>query len=334
MCAAAARIEEINPAADEDLARACYQIEMSAWAIDNPGLPPLSFETYHATLHDFDGTPRHAFLARDSGGEPVGWCMIRLPSTENQGIAFCSVTVALDRRRTGIGSALLAHCVTQAKAASRARLSARAFDETPGAAFAAANGAVAGKAEVTRTLNIDADTQARLGRLRPGAEKAAAGYELLSWQASTPEEHLSQVAHLLQFMADAPRDDRVDGTVWNTDRVRAVEATSTQLGLQVRTVVARERASGTLAALTQVILAPGMPEWAVQQDTVVLPAHRGQRLGLLVKIAMMNLLAEEAPQLRHIITGNAGENEHMIAINTQLGYEVSGVGRAWELGLA
>jgi len=93
-------------------------------------------------------------------------------------------------------------------------------------------------------------------------------------------------------------------------------------------------ASGDLAAYTKLVLAPGMPEWAAQQDTVVLPPHRGHRLGLLVKIEMIDVLARQAPQVRHVITGNAGQNEHMIAINEQLGYKISSISRTWELGVS
>jgi hypothetical protein len=43
------------------------------------------------------------------------------------------------------------------------------------------------------------------------------------------------------------------------------------------------------------------------------------------------VLARQAPEVRHVITGNAGQNEHMIAINEQLGYKISSITRTWEL---
>jgi len=55
---------------------------------------------------------------------------------------------------------------------------------------------------------------------------------------------------------------------------------------------------------------------------------------LLVKVAMLDLLAETEPAVDRITTDNAGSNEHMIAIHAQLGYEVSGVTRDWELSLS
>jgi len=54
---------------------------------------------------------------------------------------------------------------------------------------------------------------------------------------------------------------------------------------------------------------------------------------MLIKIAMFDLLATHQPALRHIETGNAGGNAHLIAINEQLGFTIAGVSRDWELNL-
>jgi RimJ/RimL family protein N-acetyltransferase len=52
--------------------------------------------------------------------------------------------------------------------------------------------------------------------------------------------------------------------------------------------------------------------------------HRGHRLGLLVKVGMLDWLASAEPRLEKIVTWNAVSNQHMIAINESLGYEVAG----------
>jgi hypothetical protein len=96
-------------------------------------------------------------------------------------------------------------------------------------------------------------------------------------------------------------------------------------------VGARPLASGELAGFTQVGVDPGTPSWGFQLLTAVTRPHRGHRLGLLVKVAMLELLAEREPQLTQIITGNADVNEHMIAINAELGFEVLDHWQSWEL---
>ena len=68
--------------------------------------------------------------------------------------------------------------------------------------------------------------------------------------------------------------------------------------------------------------------------TVVAREHRGHRLGLLVKTAMLEMLAAAEPALRRILTGNAGANQHMIAINAELGFEVLDEWQSWELEVA
>ena len=197
-----------------------------------------------------------------------------------------------------------------------------------------AMGAAGGHPDILRTLTITAGTPDRLAALRPAAEQAASGYELLSWRGRPPEEHLSQLAVVLQSMEDAPMNEGVEPTAWDADRVREVGENEAAFGLDALTVVARHVASGDLAAYTRLVLAPSMPEWAAQEDTVVLPSHRGHRLGLLAKIEMMDVLARQAPEVRHVITGNAGQNEHMIAINEQLGYKISSITRTWELAVS
>jgi hypothetical protein len=69
---------------------------------------------------------------------------------------------------------------------------------------------------------------------------------------------------------------------------------------------------------------PADPGWGHQEITAVTGKHRGHRLGLLIKIAMLELLATAEPQLEKIDTWNAQDNRHMIAVNETLGYTILG----------
>ena len=53
-------------------------------------------------------------------------------------------------------------------------------------------------------------------------------------------------------------------------------------------------------------------------------AHRGHRLGLLLKADMLRWLAETEPALEAVDTFNAESNDHMVAVNERLGYRVMG----------
>src|SRR5262249_58423149 len=91
---------------------------------------------------------------------------------------------------------------------------------------------------------------------------------------------------------------------------------------------------GELVAITQLHVDPQTPDWGGQELTVVARAHRGHRLGLLVKVAMLELLAGREPRLERVVTGNADSNKYMIAINAELGYRVLDHWLNWEPAVA
>ena len=88
--------------------------------------------------------------------------------------------------------------------------------------------------------------------------------------------------------------------------------------------MARHRETGELGGHTVVAVEEQRPALADQHDTAVARAHRGHRLGLLLKAGMLLWLAEAEPQLETIDTWNAESNDHMIAVNEALGYRVMG----------
>ena len=53
---------------------------------------------------------------------------------------------------------------------------------------------------------------------------------------------------------------------------------------------------------------------------MVLPEHRGHRLGLATKLASHRALRAAVPACRLVVTSNADVNTHMNAINEALGY--------------
>jgi len=59
---------------------------------------------------------------------------------------------------------------------------------------------------------------------------------------------------------------------------------------------------------------------ALQGGTLVLPGHRGHRLGLAVKLANQMAVREQFPECRYMFTSNAGVNAPMNAVNDTLGF--------------
>jgi GNAT superfamily N-acetyltransferase len=311
------------------LVQACLRADQPA---DQPEWSPASFTA--KWVDGFDDSPHETWAATDAAGAVVGCYLLTLPSRENLSQATVVLRVRPDRRRARIGTALLRHCADRARVAGRTQLRGDTWDDSAGAAFAATVGATAGIADMHRSLRFDDEARARLARLRREAEARAAGYSLLSWAGATAEDLLDEVATVHDALADAPRDAGLEPSVWDAARVSRIDNLIVEHGLEFYTVAARHDASGQLAAITQLIVDPGAPDCGIQQITAVLPAHRGRRLGLLVKVAMLELITAAAPAVTHIVTDNAGANDYMININAQLGFEVSGVTRIWYLDLS
>jgi hypothetical protein len=133
-------------------------------------------------------------------------------------------------------------------------------------------------------------------------------------------------------MADAPSSDSYEPISWDADRLRAAEQRSVVQGTREYSVAAIQDGTGEMAALTQVTVDPaGAPGWAYQQLTAVTRPHRGHRLGMLIKVAMLEWLVTAEPQLRQIMTFNAVPNQYMIEVNEALGHRVSDYFDTFEL---
>ena len=329
------RVEQFDPASDAERLKACHDIVVAGTPIDHPSLPGWPLRSFRSKwVHGYDSAPSEAWLATDDSGEPVGCYLLQLPVKDNVTLARVNLQVPPARRRAGIGSELLGHCADRARCAGRARMGAEVRDGSAGAAFAEAIGAQAGMAAAIRILDIDASLPARLDRLRADAQARATGYSLLSWLGGTPKERLEEVARLNNAMTDAPHDEGTQATNWDGQRIAEQEEHAMAHGMCFRTVAARHDGTGELAALTQIGTDDGTPGWAFQQITAVSKEHRGHRLGLLVKVANLERLTSDDPSVRRILTGNAGANRYMIAINEMLGFQVRDQYRSWSLDLA
>jgi GNAT superfamily N-acetyltransferase/RimJ/RimL family protein N-acetyltransferase len=318
------RIEQSDPA-DAGRTRLCHEVYLAAQRVDEPGEPWFTDRPFGGWLNvGWDGNPGEVWLATEEGSA-AGWYRLEMPARENLDQASLNLIVHPAERRRGVGLALLRHAASRAAAHGRTVLNAGAREGSPGEAFARSLGAKPGLVEIQRVLEIGQLEQGKLARLRGPAERAAAGYSLVSWVGPVPEEFIEHAAAAYDAMSDAPRDPETVAAQWDAQRVRErINDVRPQLGMRDYTVAARHDDTGELAALTEMSVDPGNPGWGHQLYTVVTRKHRGHRLGLLLKIAMMQLLATTEPQLERITTWNAQSNEHMIAVNEALGYAVSG----------
>jgi GNAT superfamily N-acetyltransferase len=329
------RIERFDPAADETRLRACHEMALSGRAEDDPNGPPVSFDVFRGWwIYGFAGEPQQIWLATTDSGALLGAYVLELPERDNRGTGFIDLVVALSSRRGGIGTALLAHAAEQADAAGRTLLWSNARVGSPGHSFAAALGARAGLQDARRVLDVGPDLHARLPGLRAEAEARAAGYTLRQWSGPTPEDLIEPACTLNTAMEDAPHDEAIEPMRWDPARLRIAEDREVAQGLRTYSIAALQDTSGDMAALTQVNVDPAVDVWAFQQITAVTRPHRGHRLGLLVKVAMLEWLAALEPQVRQVMTFNAVLNEHMVAVNAELGHRVTEHFQSFELDVA
>ena len=329
-------IERFDAAADERLMRAWYALYAAGAPVDEPGGPPMSAGIWTGLkAHGWSAEPRENWLAFGEPGRALlGGYSLELPDRENRTRTLVTLLVDPARRRAGIGTALLRHARARAAELGRQAMTFLVLEGTPGDRFARAQGATVDLVEARRTLDLTAIPPGQLARLRAAAEGPAAGYTLASWDGPTPEQWLGPVARLNEALADAPRGDEEEPQVWDADRVRLVDQLSAERGLRRYSVAAVESRSGDLAALTQLSVEEDTLDWGHQELTAVARPHRGHRLGLLTKLAMLELVAAREPQVAFVETWNGEENAHMVAINELLGFRPTGRVTAWLLPTA
>lgn len=327
------------PVHDEPAMRRWFDVYVAARAADHPELPLMTFPEVLAKARAGGQVEREDFWVGRIDGTAVGAYRLRAPLRDNLEMVDVMLAVHPDHRRRGHGRALLEHALGQAQTMGRHRVLAEIVEPVDGDGRAAAVAIAAGfrraLSEAHRVLDLRTIDPERLARLEAEASRAAQGYELVSWTGPTPDEHVAGYAALVARMStDAPLDDLdLEPETWDADRVRAREATIAAQGRTLLVTAARHVATGELVAYSDIAVTVHDPANAFQWDTLVRRDHRGHRLGLLVKVANLRLLLEQAPAARRVHTWNADSNAHMVAINEELGFVVRARQAEWQLDL-
>jgi RimJ/RimL family protein N-acetyltransferase len=308
---------------DRAATQACYEVVRAALATDDPFGPPTSARTLRGRLEHPQDPVEAWYVPAETGDDVLGWHYLELPARENLDRASLHIHVHPAHRRRGIGGELLGHAAQRAAAHGRSVLSVWARQGSAGEAFAARAGSVPTLLDARRVLALGEIPPGHVAALRAEATRAAAGYSLVSWAGRTPDEYVAGYAAMLETMNDAPHEPGEEPQVWDVQRVREqIDGSRALRGRRVYTLAALADATGEMAAATEIEIDLENPEWGYQLITAVARPHRGHRLGLLVKTAMLDWLATAEPTLARIETGNAAVNRYMIAINRALGYEL------------
>lgn len=161
------------------------------------------------------------------------------------------------------------------------------------------------------------------------------GYQLVSWAGATPDRYLHRIAELQRTMSvDIPLGEMsAEEESWDAARVRARDAEIAATS-ELLVTLAIHLASGEAAGFTELNRMHAKPSVVFQWNTLVARAHRGHELGLALKQANLAQLATHWPDAERVHTWNASENDHMWAINKQLGYQTVSIDSAWQKELS
>jgi len=154
------------------------------------------------------------------------------------------------------------------------------------------------------------------------AERCSPDYEIHAWEGAADLSLQADLAVLKARMStDVPAGERtVVEQVWDAARVRRTDEQILLTGRFFR-AVARHRTTGRVVALSELVAPRSRADGLIDQwDTIVLPEHRGHRLGMRVKAANLLAVRQALPQARAIITWNAEENRPMLDVNEALGF--------------
>lgn len=268
------------------------------------------------------------------GGEMlVGRAMVFTPLKENLDAVSVGVAVHPAHRGQGIATALVEEALLPAIAAS-GRTLVEAYGEIeagvdpedpahPVHRIAARLGISRKNLAVCRALPLPLDP-ARLDALEAESAQKRGEYRIELWDGEIPEEHLSAYGRLLtQLEIDEP-DEEVENepAEYTPERIRESERRMREAGT-IRIIAVAVAPGGEFVGNTEVHVHEGAGSTlGYQENTLVMPEHRGHRLGLGLKVATHRQLAERAPQLRSLVTWNSHVNPWMIGVNEKLGYQV------------
>ncbi len=291
------------------------------------------WEISRLSLPEVDPENRVVLLGAYEVDAMVGSALVFMPLKDNTHLGALEVYVPPEHRRRGVGTALLEHAEEIVVAGGRTTLIADVrvpFDEdSADSRWAEARGYAVANVDTVKVVDLVASADL-LPALEARAAERLGDYRLTWWIDPAPEEHLASLAAAMsRFIEEIPLGDLdLKPQEWTPERIRGREARHAAQRREHLTVVALAP-SGEVAGYTNLGLSPHAPRVADIGDTLVLPDHRGHRLGLAVKVLLHQQVRALHPGAQLIATGNATTNRWMNDVNDQLGYRP--VDRALEL---
>jgi GNAT superfamily N-acetyltransferase len=321
------RIVEVDPR-DEAGLRGYWEAEQAAMRADRPDALLRTWPTLRNTMRGVNPYYRRTLLVAMDGDVVVGSAEIGGSTEDNQHLADLEIGVLPGHRRSGIGRALHDEAVRRARADGRSTVcgevhiaGAVADDDSPAYAFATGLGFASVHREHHLVLRLPV-AAGRLDELRASVSDRASGYEVVAWRDRCPDEYVAGFCAMKTQMSNDVPIGEVDyqPIVYDEARLRTSEERTGRSHTQL--VAAARRADGTFGGYTQMYLPHGERE-VIQDDTLVMPEHRGHRLGTVLKLATLDRLLADHADRESVHTWTDPENHAMYRTNLGFGYEVA-----------
>lgn len=273
-------------------------------------------------------------VARGSRGAIAGyaWCgWEQLTGWDH--VLSADVAVLPEQRRRGLGRLLLDRAASIAAGRGLRLVMGRSRENVPsGGAFAQRFGAEVALVSKENRQDLRSVNNDLVDRWAADGPVRAPGYRLLFVAGRTPPELTDRVAEVFNVMNTAPRDNLdVSDVPVTPELVRQYEDAIVAAGDRMWAYYAVEESSGRFVGLTNVTMRRGEPDRVHVGDTGVESAHRGHALGKWLKAEMTRRIVAELPDVRWVITSNAGSNDAMLGINSQLGFGTTAVFTTWQI---
>jgi GNAT superfamily N-acetyltransferase len=321
------RIIEVDPQ-DEGILRAYFETEQAAMRADRSDAMLRTWESVRFAAQQPNPYYRRTLLVALDGERVVGTADLGCSIGDNERVADLEVTVLPDSRRQGIGRALHDEGSRRARADGRTTVcgevhvpGAVADGDSAAYAFATALGFETVHLEHHLVLPLPVDA-AHLDGLRASVTDRAAAYDVVTWGDRCPDEYAAAYCAMkTQMSNDVPVGDiDYEPIVYDEERLRSSETRTARSHHQL--LAAARRADGTFGGYSQLYLPHGETD-VIQDDTLVMPEHRGHRLGTILKLANIDVLQREHPDRAKIHTWTDPDNHAMYRTNLGFGFTVA-----------
>ncbi|CAN5676449.1 GNAT family N-acetyltransferase [soil metagenome] len=311
-------IVTVDPQDDAAL-REWHAVEAASVRHERPYALQRSLAALTAAVRHPNPYARRVLLAGMAGGVLVGVADLTLPSADNTHLVELEINVHPDHRRHGVGAALHDAADALRRAEGRTTVLGEMYLQIDGAAagldFATMMGFTSVHTEEHLAMRLPADpfTVDALTRQVPG-------YEVVTWQGRCPDEHrAAYVAMRNQMNADVPTGEADAAPVVYDEERLSVSETRLARSYEVLVSAVRRVTDGEMGGYSLVFLDRG-DDVALQDDTLVMPDHRGQGLGMQLKLANLAVLRAEHPDRTMLHTWTDPDNGAMYRTNVNLGF--------------